>query len=297
MEQFGHQGHLLFLLCHLLLGGKGPLAFENSAQGRSWSRAKAAEASPPPTPSSSESRRSSQNQGGPVSGTQRRGTGNVTAKEEAAETAAPTDPPFCHPHSCRGCAGRPGPGSPAGAGRGPCLPDKVPGSGLRRRVGAPPPPGRAPRPSQPRRRRACSRVSRARAGKVPATSRGGAGPGPREPGLRRPAVRQSGLLGAPTSRPGPRPPPPRTRFVRRGGEERPTGFGPRPPPQAQRARGRRSGGRGPAGRSPDRAGAAGRGPRAGDRGRGRGRGRAATRSPAVEQSLQASHSIMKRVTS
>lgn len=273
MEQFGHQDHLLFLLCHLLLGGKGPLAFENSAQGQVMVTGKG-QASPPPTPSSSESRRSSQNQGGPVSGTQRRGTGKRDGQRGGGKAAAPTQTHHSVTHTPAGDvqAGRVQEPRWGRAGV-PASRTRCRSSGLRRRVGAPPPPGRAPRPSQPRRRPSppLARLPGPRgesscnfAGEAPGLGLGSpASAGPLSGG---PACSAPQLPGpAPARRP------PRTRFVRRGGEGRPTGPGPRPPPRAQKgARPAGGGGRGPAGRSPDRAGAAGRGP--GGRGSGPGPG-------------------------
>lgn len=92
LEQSGHQCHLLFLLLHLLLGGKGPRAFENSAQGQVMVTGKD-QAVSPPTPPSSESVRSSENPGGPVVCNRQEGSGESQGGGSKA-TAPPT-----HPHT------------------------------------------------------------------------------------------------------------------------------------------------------------------------------------------------------
>ena len=196
-----------------------------------------------------------------------------------------TPPPTQRHHSvtrtpARGHAGRPGPGALLGPGRGPVHPDEVPelraaaeGGSVGRHLAGP-----HVRPSPAGVRNRHSRLSGARAGKVPATSRGRRRT--RGLGLGSPAS-AAPLSGGPAGRapqlPGPAPTrgPPRARFVSGGGEGRPPSPGPRP--GHKRARGRREA----AGGGLRDAHRAGPGPGAG----GRGRGRAAARSPAVEPVL------------
>ena len=153
--------------------GRGLWLLKTRHRARSWSRAKAKPHLPPPhLPLRAEGQVKTrvglclEHRGGE--------RGNVTAKEEAAKPQHPHRPtilsPTRLPGMCRPAVSR----SPAGAGQGSLPPGQgagAPGCGggwARRRHLA----GPHVRPSPAGVRARHSRVSRARAGKVPATSRG-----------------------------------------------------------------------------------------------------------------------------
>lgn len=270
-------------------------------RARSWSRAKAKPHLPPPhLPLRAEGQVKTrvglclEHRGGE--------RGNVTAKEEAAKPQHPHRPtilsPTRLPGMCRPAVSR----SPAGAGQGSLPPGQgagAPGCGggwARRRHLA----GPHVRPSPAGVRARHSRVSRARAGKVPATSRGRRrawASGARPPRARCQAVRPARRPNFPA-----RPPPAAPRgpalcaAAVRGARPAPA---PGPRPGHKRARGRREaagGGLQGAHRTGPGPGAGGPGARGPGIGAGAGAGRLRAHLP-WNQSLQASHSIMKRVTS